>query len=194
MQQRDNAKDRQLMQGAVKDPACLAELVERYSGPLLAFVFRYVGDRETAEDIVQETFLRALRHRHKLASIRYVSTWFHTIAANMAKSELQRRKRWRQQALAEEEGHIELLDLAAKPDQLTDTWRVHREVVKAIGALPEKLREVLLLRDLNELSYGEIAEILQCPEGTIKSRVSRGRRRLQELLRPLAGEVLGLAS
>jgi len=77
---------------------------------------------------------------------------------------------------------------------LSDTWRVHREVVKAIRALPEKLREVLLLRDLNELSYGEIAEILQCPEGTIKSRVSRGRRRLQELLRPLAGEVLGLAS
>ena len=85
MQQKDNAKDRQLMQGAVIDPACLAELVERYSGPLLAFVFRYVGNRETAEDIVQETFLRALRHRHKLAGIRYVSTWFHTIAANMAK-------------------------------------------------------------------------------------------------------------
>ena len=182
------------MQGAVKDPACLAALVERYSGPLLAFVFRYVGDRETAEDIVQETFLRALRHRRKLGGIRYVSTWFYTIAANMAKSELRRRKRWRQEALVEDEGHVELVDFGAKPDQQTDTWHVHREVVKAIGKLPEKFREALLLRDLSELSYGEIAEVLDCPEGTIKSRVSRGRRRLQELLRPLAGEVLGLAS
>ena len=194
MQDKDSAKDRQLMQGAVDDPACLSALVERYSGPLLAFVYRYVGDRETAEDIVQETFLRAIRHRSKLGTIRYVSTWFYTIAANMAKSELRRRKRWRQEGLAEEEGHIELLDRGAKPDQLTDTWHVHREVVKAIAALPEEFREALLLRDLNELSYAEIAEVLDCPEGTIKSRVSRGRRRLQEILRPLAGEVLGLAS
>lgn len=194
MERKDDIRVRQLMQGAVDDAACLAGLVERYSGPLLAFVFRYVGDRETAEDIVQETFLRALRHRHKLGTIRYVSTWFHTIAANMARSELRRRKRWHWETLAEQEGHVELLDCGAKPDEQTDTWHVHREVVKAIGALPEEFREALLLRDLNELSYGEIAEVLHCPEGTIKSRVNRGRRRLQEMLRPLAGEVLGLVS
>ena len=103
-----------------------------------------------------------------------------------------RRKRWRQEALAEDEGWIELVDGGAKPDQQTDTWYVQREVAKAIGDLPEKFREPLLLRDLNQLSYGEIAKVLKCPEGTIKSRVSRGRRRLQVLLRPLAGEVFAL--
>ena len=84
------------------------------------------------------------------------------------------------------------MDGGAKPDQQTDTWYVQREVAKAIGDLPEKFREPLLLRDLNQLSYGEIASVLKCPEGTIKSRVSRGRRRLQVLLRPLAGEVFAL--
>lgn len=192
MHRKDPVTDRQFMRAAVEDPACLSAVVERYRGSLLAFVFRYVGDRETAEDIVQETFLRALRHRQKLAGVRYVSTWFHTIAANMAKSELRRRKRWRQEALAEDEGWIELVDGGAKPDQQTDTWYVQREVAKAIGDLPEKFREPLLLRDLNQLSYGEIASVLKCPEGTIKSRVSRGRRRLQVLLRPLAGEVFAL--
>ena len=71
---KDPVTDRLLMRTTVEDKACLSALVERYRGSLLAFFFYYVGDRETAEDIVQETFLRALRHRQKLAGIRFVST------------------------------------------------------------------------------------------------------------------------
>jgi RNA polymerase sigma-70 factor (ECF subfamily) len=191
MKQKDELSDRELMRRAAKDHEALSLLITRYRNGLYAFVYRYVGDRETAEDIVQETFLRAMRHRHKFASINYVSTWFFTIAANMAKSELQRRKRWQQESIEPEEGHCELAIGGPLPDEVTDSVQVRQRVVRAIGELPEVFRAAVLLRDLSDLPYEEIGRIPDCPQGTVKSRVNRGRLHLQELLQPLAQEVLG---
>jgi DNA-directed RNA polymerase specialized sigma24 family protein len=117
MKERAELSDQQLMRRASRDQDALAQLVKRYRNRLYAFVYRYVGDRETAEDIVQETFLRAMRHRHKFTAINYVSTWFFTIAVNMAKSELQRRKRWCKEELEPEEGHSSLAMGGPLPDE-----------------------------------------------------------------------------
>jgi RNA polymerase sigma factor (sigma-70 family) len=191
MKERAELSDQQLMRRASRNQDALAQLVKRYRNRLYAFVYRYVGDRETAEDIVQETFLRAMRHRHKFTAINYVSTWFFTIAVNMAKSELQRRKRWCKEELEPEEGHSSLAMGGPLPDEEVDTSIVRQQVLRAIGELPEAFREAVLLRDLSDLPYEQIADVLDCPVGTVKSRVNRGRRHLQVLLRPLAQEVIG---
>ncbi len=191
--------DKEILLQAAKDQDSLALLVYRYRAPLYNFVFRFVSDRETAEDIVQDTFLRCLRHRHQYPNIEQVSTWLYTIAGNLAKTELRRRKRWHWIPIGphddeEQSGFHEPVDMERLPGEQTDSARVHEAVAEAIRQLPEEFREAVLLRDLNGLSYEEIAAIINCPVGTVKSRVNRGRIRLQRMLRGLAAEVIdGLA-
>ncbi len=188
--------DKQILMQATKDQDSLALLVQRYRTPLYNFVYRFVSDRETAEDIVQETFLRCLRHSHQYPAIEQVSTWLYTIAGNLAKTELRRRKRWHWIPIGpnedeERSSFYEPVDKGQLPGEKTDTVRVHQSVADAIQDLPEEFREAVLLRDLNGLSYDEIAKIIDCPVGTVKSRVNRGRIRLQKMLHNLAEEVIG---
>jgi len=177
---------------ACTDQEILSVLVKRYRAPLYNFVFRFVNDRETAEDIVQETFLRTLRHKHQFPAIEQVSTWLYTIAGNLAKTELRRRKRWHWVPIGpsdDEETRVsfyEPVDRDLLPGEDTDTATVQRTVVDAIGSLPQEFRDAVRLRDLNGLSYDEIAKIIDCPVGTVKSRVNRGRVRLQRGLHSLA--------
>ena len=171
-------------------------LVKRYRTPLYNFVYRFVGDRETAEDIVQETFLRCLRHSHQYPAIEQVSTWLYTIAGNLAKTELRRRKRWNWIPISpsDDEQPTAFYEPEAKdplPGEQTDGNRVKSVVVHAIEDLPTEFRAAVLLRDLKGLSYEEIAKIINCPVGTVKSRVNRGRLRLQKTLQGLAEEVIG---
>ncbi len=199
MRATEKLTDREVLQKAAKDQGYLSILVQRYRIPLYNFVFRFVGDRETAEDVVQETFLRCLRHSHQFPAIEQVSTWLYTIAGNLAKTELRRRKRWHWIPIgpSEEEersAFYEPVDGGQLPGEQTDTHQVKDTVVEAIHQLPDEFREAVLLRDLNGLSYEEIAKIINCPVGTVKSRVNRGRLRLQKTLRNLAEEVIGTLS
>ena len=192
----EGLSDKTVLMMAVKDSSALAILVRRYRVPLHNFVYRFVGDRETSEDIVQETFLRCLRHRKQFPAIEQVSTWLYTIAGNLAKTELRRRKRWHwvPTGPAEDEERTpfyEPVDGEALPGEVTDTKTVHQSVETAIQNLPDEFRDAVQLRDLNGLSYEEISKIIECPVGTVKSRVNRGRSRLQRNLRPLAEEVIG---
>ncbi|MGB1892195.1 MAG: sigma-70 family RNA polymerase sigma factor [Candidatus Latescibacterota bacterium] len=199
MRATEKLTDREVLQKAAEDQGYLSILVQRYRIPLYNFVFRFVGDRETAEDVVQETFLRCLRHSHQFPAIEQVSTWLYTIAGNLAKTELRRRKRWHWIPIgpSEEEersAFYEPVDGGQLPGEQTDTHQVKDTVVEAIHQLPDEFREAVLLRDLNGLSYEEIAKIINCPVGTVKSRVNRGRLRLQKTLRNLAEEVIGTLS
>ena len=188
--------DRAVLRSAVHDTDKLGVLVRRYGVPLYNFVCRFVHDRETAEDIVQETFLRCLRHKHQYPAIEQVSTWLYTIAGNLAKTELRRRKRWHWVAIgpsADEEERtpfFEPVDKDVLPAEFTDARKVRASVVAAIDDLPAEFREAVSLRDLDLFSYDEIAKIIDCPVGTVKSRVNRGRLRLQKRLRNLADEFI----
>ena len=196
----DQLSDKAVLMKATTDASYLAILVRRYRIPLQNFVYRFVGDRDTAEDIVQETFLRCLRPRHQYPAIERVSTWLYTIAGNLAKTELRRRKRWHWVPIGPNEddevrtSFYEPVDKDVMPGELTDTKTVQGTIVKAIDALPEEFRKAVQLRDLNGLTYDEIAKIIECPVGTVKSRVNRGRIRLQRNLRGLAEEVIGTLS
>ena len=196
----EKLSDKAVLMKATTDASYLAILVRRYQTRLQNFVYRFVGDRETAEDIVQETFLRCLRHRHQYPAIEQVSTWLYTIAGNLAKTELRRRKRWHWVPIGPNKddevrtSFYEPVDKDVLPGEITDTKTVQGTVVEAIHALPEEFRAAVQLRDLNGLSYDEIAKIIECPVGTVKSRVNRGRIRLQRNLRGLAEEVIGTLS
>lgn len=171
---------------AAGDTDAYGKIVNRYRGRLYSFVFRFVSDRETAEDIVQETFLRAFRKRKEYRAIANFSTWLFTIAGNLAKSELRRRKRWRLLSLHkddESETGFELPDESFLPDRMTETSLADVQIQEAIQSLPANYRQVILLRDVEGMSYQEIAEIIKSPVGTVKSRVNRARLRLQQKLK-----------
>jgi RNA polymerase sigma-70 factor, ECF subfamily len=160
-------------------------LVDRYKNRLINFVYRFVKDYDVSEDIVQETFLRVYRHRHNYKAIANFSTWIFTIAGNLAKSELRRRKRWRflsVDAANEDEKKFDLPDDGVQPDRAASVNILDRFLQKAIDALQTKYREALILRDIEGMSYKQIADITGVPVGTVKSRVNRARKKLQRRL------------
>ena len=171
---------------ATGDIDAYGKIVNRYRGRLYNFVFRFVGERETAEDIVQETFLRAFRKRKEYRAIANFSTWLFTIAGNLAKSELRRRKRWRLFSLHKDDENdtgMDLPDESFRPDTVTESSIADVQIQQAILSLSENYRQVVLLRDVEGLSYQEISEISKCPVGTVKSRVNRARLKLQQKLK-----------
>ena len=187
--------DSELLLNAIEDNNCLSELSIRYHQPLSNFVRRFVNDKETSEDIVQETFLRCMRHREKYPEIKKLSTWLFTISANLARTELRRRKRWYSISILSDKGaehtkFFEPLTNEPPPDAQVIEDQVQSIVRKSIDKLPCEFREAIILRDISGYSYKEISKIFGLPIGTIKSRVNRGRMRLQRLLKDLAEEVL----
>lgn len=175
-----------LAEVAAGDIDAYGKIVGRYRGRLYNFVFRFVSDKETAEDIVQETFLRAFRKRKEYRAIANFSTWLFTIAGNLAKSELRRRKRWRLFSLHrddESDTGMELPDETYRPDKVAESSLADDQIHDAITSLPENYRQVILLRDVEGMAYQEIAEIVDCPVGTVKSRVNRARLKLQQKLK-----------
>jgi RNA polymerase sigma-70 factor (ECF subfamily) len=162
-------------------------IVGRYEERLLNFAYRFLNDQETAQDVVQETFLRVYRKRKEYKAIAHFSTWLFTIAGNLAKSELRRRKRWRFLSLDsggdDDERPVDLPDERHLPDDVVADRMTEARIQEAINALPPKYRQAVLLRDVEGMSYQEIAQIANCPVGTIKSRVNRARLKLQKKLR-----------
>jgi RNA polymerase sigma-70 factor, ECF subfamily len=168
------------------------ELVDRYDKRLLNFVYRTIGDRERAQDLVQETFVRVYRHLHRFDQTKKFSTWIYTIAGNLAKNELRNRSRnplvlfqtikknW-------EADHrpLEWEDTKLRPDDLFRKRHLREMVEKAVEELPEHHRIVFVLRELEGKTYEEIAEITGCNLGTVKSRLNRARNNFARIIEPL---------
>ncbi|HHM01576.1 MAG TPA: sigma-70 family RNA polymerase sigma factor [Caldithrix abyssi] len=164
-------------------------LVKRYKDPLMNYIYRFVGDRTDAEDILQETFLRLYKNKHYYREIARFSTWIYTIAGNLAKTELRKRRRrsfFSINNYMSTDKDFELPDKNITPDRYTDSVITDDEIHKAINKLSPKFRQVILLRDIQGFSYEEIAHIVNIPLGTVKSRVNRARLRLQKDLKKIA--------
>ncbi|MFZ5434034.1 MAG: RNA polymerase sigma factor [Calditrichota bacterium] len=173
------------------DTSAFEEIVRRYRDPLFNFVVRLLGDAFFSEDIVQETFLRVYRNRHRYHQVAKFSTWIYTIASNLAKTELRRRKVrnfFSISSKGEDEKDYDLLDTSTDIEKEVDGILKGEIILKEINALPYHFREAVLLRDVQDLSYEEISQILDVPLGTVKSRVNRGRSRLQKRLKFLIRE------
>ncbi|HGY55566.1 MAG TPA: sigma-70 family RNA polymerase sigma factor [Caldithrix abyssi] len=163
-------------------------LVKRYKDPLLNFVFRFLGDRTEAEDIVQETFLRLFKNKHYYKEIARFSTWIYTIAGNLAKTELRKRRRRSFFSISNFTGtdkDYDIPDLNESPEKAANSVLTDDIIQDAVNKLSPKFKEVIVLRDMQGFSYEEIAEIVGIPLGTVKSRVNRARLKLQEDLKDL---------
>lgn len=163
-------------------------LVERYSERLTHYLFGFLGDVRRCEDLLQDTFLRVYRNRHSYQRIAKFSTWLYTIAGNLARSEYRKRKRRRMYSIQSinrenEEYEIALPDDSNTPDRYTESQLQEGYIQHALKRIPASFREVVVLRDVQQLAYEEIAEITGLPMGTVKSRINRGRTKLQSLLR-----------
>ncbi|NOY77906.1 MAG: sigma-70 family RNA polymerase sigma factor [Calditrichaeota bacterium] len=162
------------------------EIVRRYKDPLLNFVYRFLGNRTESEDIVQETFLRVFRNKHAYRKVAKFSTWIYTIAGNLAKTELRKRKKRNLFSISDigyEDKDYEISDESLSPEKTVNSSMYDEIIQKEIQNLSPKFREVIILRDIQELSYEEISKIIKIPIGTVKSRVNRARLRLQERLK-----------
>ncbi|HDK35264.1 MAG TPA: sigma-70 family RNA polymerase sigma factor [Bacteroidetes bacterium] len=162
------------------------EIVRRYKDPLLNFIYRFLGNRTESEDIVQETFLRVFRNKHAYRKVAKFSTWIYTIAGNLAKTELRKRKKRNLLSISEigyEDKDYEISDESLNPEKEVNSTMYDEIIQQEIQNLSPKFREVIILRDIQELSYEEISKIIKIPIGTVKSRVNRARLRLQDRLK-----------
>jgi len=166
-------------------------LVQRYKNPLTNFVFRFLGDYEACNDVVQETMIKVYRYKDSYSSVAKFSTWIYTIAGNLARTEYRRQRRQNIFSIndyGEEHQTYDLPDESYRPDVITDIGIKDEIIQKALMKVKETYREAVILRDIQGLSYEEISEILGVNEGTVKSRINRGRAQLQDLLKSIYKE------
>ena len=154
----------------------------------MSVIFRMIQSSEEAEDIVQETFLRVYQHRNSFDFRHCFSTWLYTIALNLARNELRKRKRFK---------FFDIFDMQGKEAEIAVEMKLPSNLPQALERamenLPEKYKTAFLLRDVQELPYEEVAQIMNIPLGTVKSRVNRARAILREKLKPRMEEYNALS-
>lgn len=176
---------------AEDDERAFAELVRRFQGRLTNLISRLLNDRECADDLAQEVFVRVHVHRRNYRHGAKLSTWLFTIAANLAKNEIRRRVRRRNwfslDALQEvlRDSAMVLADKTEGQERGLEREQLQDAVARAIATVPERYRLSLVLRDIEGLPYEEIAEVLGIPGGTVRSRINRARSMLKRKLQPL---------
>jgi RNA polymerase sigma-70 factor (ECF subfamily) len=167
------------------------ELVERYQDRMVNFIQRSIGDRDRAQDLAQEVFIRVYRHIRRFDQEKKFSTWIYTIASNLAKNELRNRARnpivlFQTLTSSWDDDHrpLQFEDSSMRPDDLFRKRQLQELVESAAAQLPAHHREVFVLREIEGKSYEEIAEITGTQLGTVKSRLNRARNRFAQLIAP----------
>jgi len=176
------------------DAGAFDRLFERWAAKLLRFVERMVHDTATAEELVQESFLRVYRARDRYEPSARFSTWLFHIATNLALNELRRPRRARPHASADADRFgqpLDLVDSRARTDDVVHARRESARVERALDALPERQRAALLLAAVDGLAYAEIAEALGTTTRSVKSLVHRARTALARALAPDRAEAAG---
>src|ERR1700675_2823251 len=169
-------------------------LVTHYHAPVYNLILSMLGDTSDAADGCQEVFLKAFRGIRKFRQGSSLKTWLYRIAIREALNHKRCFKRHLQKNVSidaePEEGsaHIEIEDLGAPPFEQLAASEIQVAVQGALQQVPGVFRTAVILRDLEGLSYEEVAEVLECSVGTVKSRILRGRRALRQVLEPLLRE------
>lgn len=188
---RPTESDEQLMaRFQAGDSSAMEELFGRFQKPLFNFFYRMVGRRETAEDLVQETFIKLCRFGNSFrGSDAKFTTWLYSVAGNQCRDHLRHSARRPETPMAEfeqEESENSLDEIPASNESLVEDQIVRSEIQEtiksAINSLPEKERKAVMLREYQGLEYREIAEVLGCPIGSVKVLIFRARQRLRERL------------
>jgi RNA polymerase sigma-70 factor (ECF subfamily) len=181
-----------------RDESAFNELVVTYQRRVFALVFRMLGRREEAEDLAQEVFVQVFKAIDQFRGESKLSTWIYRIAVNLCKNRtkyLSRRHVGREDdvdAMAERSTFASARGVSvggiSRPDELVEGMQLEVVVKRAISQIEPDFRAVLVLRDVEDLSYEEIAAITGLPDGTVKSRIHRGRAQLRALVEKAMGE------
>ncbi len=161
-------------------------LVYRYKDRLFNYIYQFVHDIDLAEDLLQDTFMKLYTHKHSYREVAKFSTWIYTIAGNFAKTELRKKKRRKTYAnseLAFEESEFIIKDESSVPHDQLLSQNFKLELKQCLQLLPLNFKTIIILRDIQELSYDEISKIVKLPLGTVKSRINRARLKLYECLK-----------
>ena len=165
-------------------------LVTRHRKPLFNFILRFVRDTAAAEDVTQETFLRLVKGADAYERQAKFTTWLYTIARNLCVDASRRGKHRKAASLdapiGDEDGSASLLDLVpdggAAVDRQAQSKELRLRLQQAIESLPDEQREIFLLREVADLQFNEIANVIGCPENTVKSRMRYALEKLREAL------------
>jgi RNA polymerase sigma-70 factor (ECF subfamily) len=176
------------------DAAAFDGLIEMYSAKLYKVAYALLGSRQDAEEVVQDTFLRAYRAIHAFRGDSSLETWLHRITLNLARNKYQwnhRRGSGLNVSLTAGDGtdgdsgtenEQDVPDRRMEPDVVLEQDEIGANIMKALNCLPDNIRETMLLRHVNDMPYELIAQKLDCKVGTVKSRLSRGREMLRDYL------------
>jgi RNA polymerase sigma-70 factor (ECF subfamily) len=170
------------------DIAAFEMLIEAYQKKIFNLAFRMIGNYDDAGDLAQEALIRVYKSIAGFKAQSSFSTWIYRITTNVCLDEIRKRKNKKVLSL-DEEIHVEDGEMQRQiesddplPEEVFEREELRQIVGDAIASLPEEQRTVLTLRDLQGLSYEEIADILDCPGGTVKSRINRARQALKNAL------------
>ncbi len=172
------------------DKAAFDILVQKYQHKVVNLINRFVSDQTECYDIAQDAFIKAYRAIGNFRGDSQFYTWLYRIAANTAKNHLASRARKSPSYSVDiddaehYEGESRLKEYAT-PENLLLTEEIERTVFQAIEELPDDLKSAIMLREIEGLSYEEIAEVMDCPIGTVRSRIFRARDAIDRELRPL---------
>jgi RNA polymerase sigma-70 factor (ECF subfamily) len=176
------------------DDTAFDGLIEMYSAKLYKVAYALLGSRQDAEEVVQDTFLRAYRAMQMFRGESSLETWLHRITLNLARNKYQwnhRRGSGLNVSLTAGDGsdgdsgaenEQDVPDRRMEPDLVLEQDEIGTNIMKALSRLPDNIRETMLLRHVNDMPYEQIAQKLDCRVGTVKSRLSRGREMLRDYL------------
>jgi RNA polymerase sigma-70 factor (ECF subfamily) len=173
------------------DPQAFARLVERWQGPIQRLCIKMLGDPHRAEDLTQEAFVRVFARRKDYEPAGRFSTFLWRIALNLCYDELRKIKRRGESSLeggADERGETDFMADTAGPDLQVVADERAEHVRRALLQIPEPYRVVVVLRHYEGLKFREIGEVLDIPEGTVKSRMVEALNQLSRLLKPLVND------
>ena len=176
-----------VQQAKAGDRAAFAALVSAYETKIYNLALRYLGNREDAMDASQEVFLRVFRFLPGFQEESGFSTWIYRIGVNVCKDMLIKQSKRNEQSIEvedeeDEQRTIDVADSRYAPEQILENAELRAVLSQAIASLPEQQREMVVLRDIQGLSYEEIAQVLSLEVGTVKSRLSRARENLRKKL------------
>lgn len=169
------------------------EIVARYKDRLTNYIYRYVGNYDECDDIVQDTFVKVYVSKHLYKEIAKFSTWIYTIAINLAKTKVVKQQKYKTFSISnvydDENKDFDIPDEAyGGPEVDANSKFLSAHIQKALDQINENYRELVVLRDIEDFSYEEIVDMTGLPMGTVKSRINRGREKLQELLKDIYKE------
>ena len=167
------------------DADAFEQLVAAYRNQVFRLALRMCGDEADADEVAQEAFLSAWQGLAFFRGESSFATWLYRLASNACVDLLRREGRHRSAAgpsLNDEEAAMDVADDAPSPHALAERAELRQQIEAGLSALPEEYRQVLILREMHQQTYDEIAEILSLDLGTVKSRINRGRKRLRKIL------------